>query len=73
MAVEVSFDAEPVLSRPQLLFEQPYSFGNGITIPNYDVSANGQRFLMVKKDANARNLNLILNWTKELERVAPTK
>ena len=74
MAVEVkvSTDAPPVLSEPKLLFERPYSYGAGITIPNYDVSADGQRFLMVKEDAGVGHLNVILNWTQELERLAPT-
>jgi Tol biopolymer transport system component len=71
--VNVSADAAPALSEPELLFERPYSYGAGITIPNYDVSADGQRFLMVKEDAGVRHLNLILNWTQELEHPAPTR
>ena len=74
MAVEVEAitDAAPVLSEPELLFEDSYSYGAGITIPNYDVSADGQRFLMIKEDAGVNHLNLVLNWTKELERLVPT-
>jgi eukaryotic-like serine/threonine-protein kinase len=75
MAVEVtlSTDAVPVLSEPELLFEQSYAYGAGITIPNYDVSADGQRFLMVKEDAGVRHLNIVLNWTQELEELAPAQ
>jgi hypothetical protein len=72
MAVGVSTDAEPVLEDPVLLFEQRYAFGTGISIPNYDVSADGERFLMVKEDQSG-NLNLVLNWTAELERLAPAR
>jgi Tol biopolymer transport system component len=71
--VNVSADAAPALSEPELLFERPYSYGAGITIPNYDVSADGQRFLMVKEDAGVRHLNLILNWTDELEHRVPAR
>jgi dipeptidyl aminopeptidase/acylaminoacyl peptidase len=73
MSVAVSFDAEPVLEEPVLLFEQRYAFGTGITIPNYDVSADGQQFLMVKEDERQGELNLVLNWTAELERLAPAQ
>jgi hypothetical protein len=31
--------------------ERRYSFGAGITISNYDVTADGQRFVMVKDEA----------------------
>jgi hypothetical protein len=72
MAVGVSTNAEPVLEDPVLLFEQRYAFGTGLSIPNYDVSADGQKFLMVREDESARHLNLVLNWTAELERLAPT-
>jgi Tol biopolymer transport system component len=73
MAVAVSYeDAEPVLGDPELLFERPYAYGTGITIPNYAISADGERFLMVKEDAGVGQLNLILNWTDELERLTPS-
>jgi serine/threonine-protein kinase len=71
MLVSVALGEEPTLSEPTSLFEEPYAFGRGITIPNYDVSADGQRFLMVKDQSNAGQLNLILNWTEELRRLVP--
>jgi serine/threonine-protein kinase len=73
MAVAVSLDAEPVLEDPVLLFEERYSFGTGISIPNYDISADGQQFLMVKEDESGNQLSLVLNWTAELERLAPAQ
>ena len=75
MAVEVkvSKDTPPTLSEPKLLFERAYAYGAGITIPNYDVSADGQRFLMVKEEAGVGHLNVILNWTAELEHLAPAQ
>ena len=63
MAVELRATAAGVeLSQPRLLFERPYSYGAGITIANYDVTADGQRFLMVKDEADVGRLRMMLNW-----------
>ena len=43
------------------------------TIPNYDVSPDGQRFVMVKDDSASGRLNIVLNWTEELKRLVPTR
>jgi serine/threonine protein kinase len=71
MAVEVSTTPDIKLSTPRVLFEQRYAFGAGITIANYDVAADGQRFIMVRDEAGAARLNVVLNWLSELVRVAP--
>jgi hypothetical protein len=55
-----------ILSQPRLLFDRLYGFGQGISIPNYDVSSDGREFAFVK-DAGATHLNVILNWTTELD------
>jgi hypothetical protein len=62
IAVEVTVTGgELKLSPPHLLFDQRYAFSAGITIANYDVSRDGQRFLMVKNEAGAGRLNVVLN------------
>ena len=71
MVVDVSTSQRLVLSQPRQLFEQPYGFFT-ITIPNYDVSLDGQRFLMVKDESGSHRLNLVLNWLAELKRLVPT-
>ena len=40
----------------------------------YDVSPDGKRFLMIRRDEGSvpRQLNVILNWSGEMERPAPT-
>ena len=38
----------------------------------YDVSADGQRFLMLKDKATSAGLVVVLNWTEELKRHLPT-
>src|SRR5262249_47727337 len=71
MSVEVSASPELTLSPPRLLFEQRYAYGNTVSMANYDVSPDGQRFLMVKDDSSSGRLNIVLNWFDELKRLAP--
>jgi hypothetical protein len=42
-----------------------------LSLPNYDVSRDGQRFLMLKsadQDEGARQIVVIQNWLEELKR-----
>ena len=61
------------LSTPRVLFEQRYAFGTAQTLANYDVSPDGQRFVMVKDDSVSGRINLVLNWFEELKRLVPTQ
>jgi hypothetical protein len=74
MAVDVN--GEPgtpgSLGSPHVVFEQRYDSGNGVTAPDYDVSADGQRFLMVKNQSGTQ-LHMVLNWFEELKRLTATK
>jgi serine/threonine-protein kinase len=66
----VAFDgkvAEPALGRPAALFADVYDFGQGISIPNYDVTREG-RFLMLRRTTQGGTLKVVLNWTEELKR-----
>ncbi len=62
IAVEVTTSPALKLSAPKVLFESRYAFGAGVTIPNFDVSRDGQRFIMVKSESGAGRLNVVLNW-----------
>jgi hypothetical protein len=73
MSVTVSTSTALSLGPPRLLFGKPYAFGAGVTVPNYDVSPDGQRFVMVKEELGAGRLNVVLNWTEELKRLASPK
>ena len=65
MAVEVTPTSNDVqLAAPHALFADPYAYGAGITIANYDV-AKDQRFVMVKDDPRAVRLRVIVNWHAE--------
>ena len=60
-------------STPKLLFEGHYEAGNFFE-RDYDVSPDGQRFLMIKaseQEQAATQLNLVLNWSDELRRLVP--
>ena len=45
--------------------------------PNYDVSRDGQRFLMLKPvdepQAPLNEIHVVLNWSEELKRLASTE
>jgi hypothetical protein len=71
MVVDTSTNPDLVLSSPRLLFEQRYAFGSSVTTPNYDVSPDGQRFVMVKDDSGSGRLELVLNWFEELKQRVP--
>jgi hypothetical protein len=43
----------------------------GSRSPNYDVTRDGQRFVMVKDESSAGRLRVVLNWFSELTRLAP--
>jgi hypothetical protein len=62
MVVQVTTMPALKLSSPVLLFAGRYAYGAGITIPNFDVSRDGQRFVMVKPESGAGRLNVVLNW-----------
>jgi len=58
-----------------MLFEERY-VPSAATLPDYDVSPDGQRFLMLKpveqEQATLTQINVVLNWTEELKRLVPT-
>ena len=61
---------------PAKLFDAgPYYFGN--TSRTYDVSADGQQFLMIKlagtSNAAAASMVVVEHWTEELKARVPTK
>lgn len=43
-----------------------YAFGANTALANHAVSADGQRFIIVKNDPGASHLNVVLNWFNEL-------
>ena len=75
MAVDVAAQPSFAAGKPKLLFEGPYQ-PTPATLSNYDVSPDGQRFLMLKPVAAAEaaptQINIVLNWFEELKRRVPS-
>jgi Tol biopolymer transport system component len=76
MAVDVTTQPSFSAGKPHMLFEGPYFSSDWPLISTaYDVSADGQRFLMVKateQASSATQINVVLNWFEELKQKVPT-
>jgi Tol biopolymer transport system component len=74
MAVDVATKPSFSAGKPRMLFQGQYAPTVG-TAPNYDVSSDGQRFLMVQSSEQAgaapTQINVVLNWFEELKRRVP--
>jgi hypothetical protein len=69
MAVAINTSgAEPAIGKPIALFPDEYDFGQGISIPNYDVTSDG-RFIMLSRSPRGGSLRAVLNWTTELQQL----
>jgi len=71
----VGFNPEPTFTpgSPVVLFTGEYTTSGAVT--NYDISPDGQRFLMIKEADEEEwqgQINVITNWFEELKRLAPT-
>jgi Tol biopolymer transport system component len=75
MAVDISTQRGFAASTPHLVFEGPYLLAQTPSPPYYDVSPDGQRFLMLKPIGQAQpaptQINVVLNWTEELKQRVP--
>jgi eukaryotic-like serine/threonine-protein kinase len=74
MAVDITTQPGFAAGKPRMLFEGQY-VPTPATSPNYDVSPDGQRFLMLKPsestEAAPTQINVVLNWFEELKRRVP--
>jgi Tol biopolymer transport system component len=74
MAVNITTEPTFGAGTPRLLFEGSYQRSPG-GVAFYDVTPDGQRFLMLQaaeQEAGGSQINVILNWFEELKRLAPT-
>ncbi len=70
MSVDVTTEPAFTQGKPELLFEGQY-----LTLgprAEYDVTPDGQRFLMIKSEQQVTQINVVLNWFEELKRLVPT-
>ncbi len=74
--MSVAIDTESGFSagNPRMLFEGPYVLTSG-SFPFYDVSPDGERFLMLKpvesQAAAPTQIHVVLNWFEELKQKIP--
>jgi Tol biopolymer transport system component len=83
MAVAISTNPTLKIGEPKLLFDGDYELGpQGPRFnSNYDVTPDGQRFLMVAADDTVNSgqsayrpqINVILNWYRELQQRVPQR
>ncbi len=68
----VAIETEPELAPgvPRALFRKAFRVTPDPR--NYDVSSDGQRFVMVEGGAETTEIRIVLNWFEELERLAPS-
>jgi Tol biopolymer transport system component/predicted Ser/Thr protein kinase len=74
MAVDIATQPGFAAGTPRMLFEGRYEVAP-VPSANYDVSSDGQRFLMIKPSEQAQaartQINVVLNWFEELKRRVP--
>jgi Tol biopolymer transport system component len=75
MAVEITTQPSVSVGMPRMLFAGGYR-PTPATSPNYDVSPDGQRFLMLKPNEQTQSaptqINVVQNWFEELKQKVPT-
>jgi hypothetical protein len=78
LSVPVSARGAPTVGAPRVLFDVPYDvdpFNNDSA--NYDVTKDGQRFIMVRRTIEPgrarQQLNVVVNWAEQLRRLARAK
>ena len=74
MAVDVRTQPSFSAGRPRPLFTGPFSRGPDSI--DYDISPDGESFVMVNagaEDRPATHVNVIFNWFEELKRLVPTQ
>ena len=69
MVVEVTTEPEFATSQPRVLFDDPYAMGF-VNNPNYDVSSDGERFVMIREGGGVPRLDVVLDWTDSLTETA---
>ncbi len=77
MAVAISAGPELSPGKPTLLFEGRYDLIEGPGASNYDVTPDGQGFVMIRTPEGPESLGttqitLVQNWFEELRQLAPT-
>jgi hypothetical protein len=73
MAVEITTQPSFRAGTPRMLFEGTFETST-VLRTQYDVTPDGQRFVMVQQgagDAGVSQIHVVLNWFEELKRSVP--
>ncbi len=76
--MKVTIEAEPTFThgKPEVLFELEGRYLTASPGHNYDISLDGQRFLMItegeQNETTPAEIIVVLNWFEELKRRVPT-
>jgi hypothetical protein len=73
MVVQIYTRSAFSATRPRLLFT--VSFARDVNRVNYDISPDGERFVMLnpgEQDLPATQISILQNWFDELKRIVPT-
>jgi hypothetical protein len=76
MVIAVQTQPTFAAAKPKVLFERHYEASPQSFLANYDVSPDGQRFLMIKaseQESTAMQINVVLNWFEELKERVPAE
>ena len=68
----ITTEPELTVSTPAVLFEMPFDRSSFNGTAYYDVSHDGQQFLVVS-DRSTTEFKVMQNWFEELERLVPTQ
>jgi eukaryotic-like serine/threonine-protein kinase len=75
MVVDIATQPGFAAGKPRILFEGRYQ-PSPVQSADYDISRDGQRFLMLKPSESAEaaptQINVVLNWFEELKQKVPT-
>jgi serine/threonine-protein kinase len=69
MVVGIKTEPNFTAGSPEVLFTGRYT--TSVLVTNYDISPDGQRFLMIKEGEGSAQINVVLNWFEELKRLVP--
>jgi Tol biopolymer transport system component len=76
ISVPIHTDPGFTAGNPELVFEGAYFEGVSAGGRSYDVSIDGERFLMIRAvndESSAPQIIIVENWLEELERLVPTE
>ena len=72
LMARIRVEPELTVERPEVLFEGPYLDSGVGPFAGYDVTPDGERFLMMKKaTADEAPITIVLNWFEDLKQRVP--